>query len=103
MYKLCVYIPASHLEDVKGAMFGAGAGKIGDYDHCCWQVLGEGQFRPRAGSQPHIGEQDKLEAVSEYKVELVCDDACIQPVLAAMKRAHPYEEPAYDAWLLADL
>jgi hypothetical protein len=84
-------------------MFDAGAGKIGDYDCCCWQVLGAGQFRPLAGSKPHIGEYGKLETVNEYKVELVCDDVCIKSVLSAMKRAHPYEEPAYDAWRLADL
>jgi hypothetical protein len=103
MYKLCVYIPAAQLETVKEAMFAAGAGKIGHYDNCCWQVLGEGQFRPLAGSQPFIGEQGLVETVGEYKVELVCEDRFIQVVLMAMKQAHPYEEPAYDVWQLADL
>lgn len=103
MYKLCVYIPAPQLETVKEAMFAAGAGKIGNYDSCCWQVLGEGQFRPLKGSQPYLGEQDCVETVAEYKVELVCEDPCINAVLVAMKQSHPYEEPAYDVWQLAEL
>lgn len=103
MYKLCVYIPAAQFETVKEAMFAAGAGKIGHYDSCCWQVLGEGQFRPLAGSRPSLGEQGSVETVAEYKVELVCEDQFIREVLVAMKQAHPYEEPAYDVWQLADL
>ena len=100
MYKLCVYIPETHLEAVKQALFAAGAGRIGDYDSCCWQTLGQGQFRPLAGSQPFIGQQGAVETVPEYKVELVCEDALIAAAIAAMKLAHPYEEPAYDCWRL---
>lgn len=100
MFKLCVYIPASHLESVKQAMFDAGAGRIGDYDSCCWQIVGQGQFRPLAGADPFIGSQGKLETVEEYKVELVCEDKLIAAVVAALKQAHPYEEPAYQVWKL---
>ncbi|GAB3279261.1 YqfO family protein [Parahaliea aestuarii] len=96
MYKLCFYVPASHLEPVKQAVFEAGGGRIGDYDRCCWQVAGQGQFRPLAGANPFIGESDKLEQVSEYRVELVVDDTCIRGVIAALRLAHPYEEPAFD-------
>lgn len=102
MFKLCFYVPESHLEPVKQAIFDAGGGCIGDYEQCCWQVLGEGQFRPRAGAQPYIGKQGELERVAEYRVELVCNDELIGPAVAALKAAHPYEEPAYDVWLLAD-
>jgi hypothetical protein len=102
MYKLCFFVPASHIEAVKAAVFATGAGRIGDYDSCCWQVLGQGQFRPLAGSQPFIGEQGQVETVAEYRVELVCEDALIAQAVAAMKQAHPYEEPAYDVWQLAD-
>ncbi|MGI9286142.1 MAG: NGG1p interacting factor NIF3, partial [Pseudomonadales bacterium] len=56
MFKLCFYVPGENLEAVKSAVFAAGAGRVGDYENCCWQVLGEGQFRPLEGSQPHIGE-----------------------------------------------
>lgn len=98
MYKICIYIPASHIEQVKNAMFAAGAGKIGNYSGCSWQVLGEGQFMPLAGSHTFIGEEGHLERVSEYKVEMVCEDTCIKEVIAALKQSHPYEEPAYQIW-----
>lgn len=103
MYKICVFIPQSHLEQVKTALFESGAGQIGDYDHCCWQTLGSGQFRPSENSQPFIGRNGVIEIVAEYKVEMVCDDKRIKAAIAAMKQAHPYEEPAYEVWLLADI
>lgn len=96
MYKLCFYVPESHLEPVKQAVFAAGGGRIGDYDSCCWQVAGQGQFRPLAGSDPYLGRQGEVEQVAEYRVELVCDREHITAVLGALKAAHPYEEPAYD-------
>lgn len=102
MYKLCVYVPETHLEVVKRALFAAGAGRIGNYDSCCWQVAGQGQFRPLAGSAPYIGQTGQVEAVLEYKVELVCADELIADAVAALKQAHPYEEPAYQVWQLAD-
>lgn len=102
MFKFCFYVPETHLEPVKEAIFKAGAGKIGDYDSCAWQTKGEGQFRPLQGSQPFLGEQGKVESVVEYKVETVCADECIGAVIAAFKHAHPYEEPAYDIWRLID-
>ncbi|ARN76055.1 YqfO family protein [Oceanicoccus sagamiensis] len=98
MFKLCFYVPESHLESVKAAVFNAGAGTIGDYERCCWQVLGRGQFKPMPGSQPFIGEQGALESVEEYRVEMVCADKLIKAVVNALKTAHPYEEPAYDVW-----
>jgi hypothetical protein len=98
MYRINVYIPASHLEVVKIAIFNAGAGRIGNYDQCCWQIKGQGQFRPLTGSDAFIGQQDKLETVGEYKVELVCGSEVLNDVIAAMKQAHPYEEPAYDVY-----
>lgn len=96
MYKLCFYVPESHLDAVKAAVFAAGAGRIGAYDSCCWQVKGQGQFRPLEGSRPFIGTQDAVETVDEFRVELVCSDEHIRAAVAALKLAHPYEEPAYD-------
>lgn len=96
MYKLCFYVPESHLEEVKLAVFAAGAGRIGDYDNCCWQVLGQGQFRPLSGSEPFLGRQDVIESVSEYRVEMVCEARWIRAAVAALLDAHPYEEPAWD-------
>lgn len=98
MYRINVYVPATHLNTVKHAVFGAGAGKIGNYDQCCWQSKGQGQFRPLDGSDAFIGEVDRLEQVEEYKLEFICDAAVIHKVIAAMKNAHPYEEPAYDVY-----
>ena len=103
MYKICVFIPLSHLEQVKTALFEAGAGHIGEYDCCCWQTLGTGQFRPSKDSQPFIGQSGSIEHVEEYKVEMVCSDDHIKAAITAIKQSHPYEEPAYDVWQLAKL
>lgn len=103
MYTLIFYVPESHLEIVKQAVFAAGAGAIGDYQHCCWQVLGQGQFQPMAGSQPFIGQQDQLEKVAEWRVELVVPTGSIKSVLSALKAAHPYEEPAYAVYSQLEL
>ena len=103
MYKISIFIPSTHLDVVKAALFNAGAGRIGDYDSCAWQCLGTGQFRPLQGANPFLGEQDKVESVEEYKVEMVCADEFIRQAIEAMKQAHPYEEPAYDVWKLEDL
>lgn len=96
MYKLGFYVPESHLEAVKSACFAAGAGRIGDYDQCCWQTVGQGQFRPRPGARPFIGEQGQLECVPEYRVEMVCERQQVRAVVEAMTLAHPYEKPAWD-------
>lgn len=98
MYKLCVYIPEDALEAVKSSMFAAGAGKIGEYEQCCWQSIGEGQFLPLSRSQPAIGSVGEIEKVAEYKVELVCESDKLEGVIAALKSAHPYEEPAFQYW-----
>lgn len=103
MYKLSFFVPEENLESVKQALFDAGAGRIGDYDHCCWQTLGQGQFRPLQGSDPHIGRQGEVERLAEWKVELVCSDELVRQLVAVLKQAHPYEEVAYDVWQLADI
>jgi len=102
MYKLAFFVPPSHVEQVKSALFAAGAGRIGAYDSCSWQVLGQGQFRPLDGSQPFIGQAGEIEQVQEWKVELVVADELIQQVVAALKSSHPYETPAYEVWKLED-
>lgn len=96
MLKLCFFVPESHLEAVKAAVFSQGAGKIGQYDQCCWQVKGVGQFRPLAGSQPFLGKENRLETVEEYRVEMVLEDAGLKSVIQALRKSHPYEEPAYE-------
>ncbi len=98
MIKLCVYIPENALEEVKEAMFAAGAGRIGNYSKCCWQVRGDGQFLPLDGAAPALGSLHQVEQVVEYKVELVCEREVLEEVLSALKNAHPYEEPAFQFW-----
>jgi hypothetical protein len=100
MYKLAFFVPPSHVEQVKSALFAAGAGRIGAYDSCSWQVPGQGQFRPLDGSQPFIGQTGQIEQVEEWKVELVVADELIQQAVAALKHSHPYETPAYEVWKL---
>lgn len=103
MYQIVFYVPETHLESVKTALFAAGAGRIGDYDSCAWQTLGQGQFRPLEGSAPYIGQTGQVEQVAEYKVELVCEKAVLKAAMIAMLAAHPYEEPAYSVWPLLDV
>jgi hypothetical protein len=100
MYKICVYIPVEAVEIVKQALFEAGAGRIGNYDSCCWQTDGSGQFRPLENSNPTIGSQNVVEKVKETKVELVCEDELLEDAIKALRESHPYEEPAFDVWKL---
>jgi hypothetical protein len=103
MYKLIVFIPETHTEQVKTALFAAGAGRQGDYDCCAWQTLGQGQFRPLDGSKPFIGQQGDIETVAEYRVEMLCEEAQLKAVVSALREAHPYEEPAFEVIQLVDI
>lgn len=95
MYQLVFYVPKNHCERVKAALFEAGAGRYAGYDACAWQTEGEGQFRPLAGSSPFIGSVGTIERVAEMRVEMICDDSSLRASLAALKAAHPYEQPAF--------
>ncbi len=76
-------------------MFDAGAGQLGNYNNCAWQTAGKGQFKPLAGSDPFLGTSGNLEFVDEFKVEMMCDEACLEAAIKALKSSHPYEVPAY--------
>lgn len=95
MIKFSFYVPVTHVDSVKEALFAAGAGQVGLYGHCAWQTLGQGQFQPLPGSSPFVGEQGKLTQIDEYLVEMVCDEAIVADAVSALRRAHPYEEPAF--------
>ncbi|WP_028387856.1 NGG1p interacting factor 3 protein, NIF3 [Legionella fairfieldensis] len=95
-YKLSFYVPESHLEIVKQALFTVGAGRQGNYEQTCWQCMGQGQFKPLAGANPAIGERNVLTYINEYKVEMICAAHCIFAAVQELKSKHPYEEPAYD-------
>lgn len=103
MVKIAFFVPEDHKEVVKSAMFAAGAGGIGNYDQCCWEVEGMGQFRALEGADPFLGTVGKVECVKEFKVEMVCADDVVKSVVQALKQAHPYEEPAYDVVVLLDI
>lgn len=103
MYKFIAYIPEPDLEKVKTALFNAGAGRLGGYSHCSWQVLGVGQFKPLKGANPAIGQIDKIEFVPEWRVETVVGRDDLPRVIQAYKTAHPYEVPAYDVFEMVDI
>lgn len=102
MYQLSFYVPESHLEEVKNAVFRAGGGRYREYDCCAWQTRGTGQFRPLDGASPFIGRKNKVETVDEFKVELIVTDEVLREVVKAVVTAHPYEEPAYTLTRLLD-
>jgi hypothetical protein len=95
--KLVVFVPRSHLEKVRQAVCSAGAGKIGTkYDCCSFITEGTGTFRPLKGAKPFIGQAGKLAKVKEARLETIVAKKELKKVIAAMRTAHPYEEPAFD-------
>ena len=103
MVKIAFFVPEEHKEVVKAAMFLAGAGGIGNYDQCSWEIEGIGQFRALDGADPFLGAVGEIERVKEFKVEMVCSDSVVKSVIQALKQAHPYEEPAYDVISLLEI
>ncbi|OAL81473.1 NGG1p interacting factor NIF3 [Acinetobacter sp. SFB] len=103
MLKLIYYVAESHLEATKLAVFKAGAGGIGNYEHCAWQVLGTGQFKPVKGANPFIGELDILEQIPEWRVETIVPEDKAAEVAKALKASHPYEEPAFEFIQILDI
>ena len=92
---LTVFVPKTHCEAVKSALFSVGAGQIGDYTRCCWQVLGIGQFQPSVDAEPTIGKANQIERVAEVRLELLCCRGRLPVILDQLHRSHPYETPAY--------
>lgn len=100
-YKLVIFVPQTHLEQVRLAICEAGAGRLGKkYDHCTFMSSGLGTFRPLKGAKPHIGEIGQIERVGEARLETVVQKKDLKKILAAMKAAHPYEEIAYEVYKL---
>ncbi|BBB92808.1 MAG TPA: Nif3-like dinuclear metal center hexameric protein [Methylomusa anaerophila] len=98
--KLVVFVPKSHVEEVRSAMTMAGAGHIGNYSHCTFQTSGTGTFFPLAGTNPYLGKQGQLEYADEYRLETIIPEKLSHTVISAMIKAHPYEEVAYDEYPL---
>ncbi|WP_339228143.1 Nif3-like dinuclear metal center hexameric protein [Oceanobacillus sp. FSL K6-2867] len=100
LYKVVVYVPETHIDEVREAFGENGAGHIGNYSHCTFQSRGQGTFKPLDGSQPFIGTKNELEFVNEVKMETIVPGAILHKVITAMIAAHPYEEVAYDIFML---
>lgn len=88
-------VPVAHADAVREAMAGAGAGVLGNYSHCSFSYPGTGRFWPGEGAQPSFGEKGELNAVPEDRIEMLCARSLVKDVISALKKAHPYEEPAY--------
>ncbi len=101
--KWVIYVPPEHAEAVRTAVFGVGAGQTGDYSCCSWSVAGIGQFLPHDGARPAIGTVGQIERLPEDRVEVIAPARVRPAVLAAIRAAHPYEEPAFDVIPLAAL
>ena len=98
--KIVVFVPLSHADIVRKAMGDAGAGQIGNYDHCSFSSKGIGRFIPKEGAKPSIGAVGKSEEVEEERVEMICPKDKALKVIEAMKKVHPYEEVAFDIYPL---
>ncbi|KAI0013992.1 GTP cyclohydrolase 1 type 2/Nif3 [Xylariaceae sp. FL0662B] len=105
-FSLIFYAPPSAVQACKTAIFQAGAGRYpgpGNYTECCWSAMGTGQFRPGDAANPHIGQVGALEETPEVRVETLClGEDVVKHAVAALKSAHPYEEPAYHVIKLED-
>lgn len=101
--KWVIFVPQQNADALRTAVFDAGAGHIGDYSQCSWSVGGTGQFRPGDGATPAIGSVRTLEVLPEDRVEVIAPTRLRAAVLAALRAAHPYEEPAFDVLTLAAL
>ena len=100
-YKVVVFVPEAQGDAVRRAMGEAGAGRIGNYDHCSFTLQGIGRFRPLEGATPAIGAVGQIETVVEERIETVCAEELLGAVLDAVRAVHPYEEPAIDVYPLA--
>jgi hypothetical protein len=95
-------VPEEALDATRDAVFAAGAGRIGDYARCSWYAEGTGTFFGGADTAPALGESGREERVAELRVETVVPEERIRDAIVALRRAHPYEEPAYDVYPLVE-
>jgi len=100
--KLVWFVPREALADTRDAVFAAGAGRIGDYERCSWYAAGTGTFLGGASTDPSVGQPGREERVAELRVETLVPADLVSEVVAALRAAHPYEEPAVDLYALLD-
>jgi hypothetical protein len=101
--KLVWFVPREALAATRDAVFAAGAGHIGDYERCSWYTAGTGTFLGGESTDPSVGQPGREERVAELRVETVVPAERVGEVVAALRKAHPYEEPAYDVYPLVDV
>ncbi|ADY53848.1 protein of unknown function DUF34 [Pseudopedobacter saltans DSM 12145] len=99
--KLVTFVPQSHKEQVKDAIFLAGAGKIGNYSECSFEVNGQGNFKANENAEPFVGEKNKRHTENETRVEFIYPAALEKAIISALFKSHPYEEIAYDIYALS--
>lgn len=92
---LAFTVPETHLKPVLNAIAAAGAGVIGEYTHCSFTTAGIGRFKPSAAANPSLGQREQINEEPELRVETFCDRDRAKAVIAALRAAHPYEEPVY--------
>jgi hypothetical protein len=100
--KLVWFVPVEALDATREAVFAAGAGRIGEYERCSWYTAGTGTFFGGEGTEPVLGESGREEHVAELRVETVVPADRLDEAVAALRSAHPYEEPAIDAYPVLD-
>lgn len=100
--KLVVFVPESALENVREALFAAGAGHIGDYERCAWHTAGTGTFLGGEGARPSVGEVGREQRVPELRLETVYPAELEGEIVRALRESHPYEEPAFDLYELRE-
>ena len=98
--KLVVFVPREALDPLREALFAAGAGRIGNYDRCSWYTLGTGTFFGGETTDPSVWEKGREQRVSELRLETVYPEELHDDVVAALRAAHPYDEPAFDVYPL---
>jgi len=100
--KIVVTAPIEDADKIRQALGEAGAGVQGEYSHCSLSVRGQGRFLPSDQAKPHIGQPGKPEIADEERIEVICDRAIAREIIAKLRAAHPYEEPAIDIYELMD-
>jgi len=103
MYKVVVYVPVVNADEIRKVIGDAGGGRIGNYSHCSFSVRGKGRFRPLEGARPSRGKVGKWEEVEEERIEFVCSEELLEMVVKAIRKAHPYEEPAIEVSPLVNI
>ena len=102
LIKISTTVPHKNADAIREVLGKAGAGSLGNYSYCSFSLTGKGRFRPNVQANPHIGAANTFEMVDEEQIEVVCQRTSAKQVIAALRKAHPYEEPIIDIIPLID-